>query len=223
MTMAFYLAMAGLPSFLLLRYFYKRDNLKPEPTNQVIRIFFMGCLMILPAIILEKLISYFMPLVDRQWHALYQAFAVAALVEEGIKFVLIKRVSRRMASFDEITDGIVYTIAAGLGFAFFENVAYGLRAGGFGILLLRGFTAVPLHAIASGLMGYYVGEAWFNPRRSGLTGLFLAILFHGFYDYILFEPQINDWWILGLLPFGAIWVLQLLKRAQRRDQAEGLS
>ena len=55
-------------------------------------------------------------------------------------------------------DGIIYTIAASLGFACSENISYVLSMGA-DIGYIRAFTAVPLHASASGIMGYYFGRA----------------------------------------------------------------
>jgi RsiW-degrading membrane proteinase PrsW (M82 family) len=187
----------------------------------VTKIFIFGCLTIIPAAILEGILMKGYGFFPRVWQPVYHAFVVAALVEEGIKFILIKRLSPKI--FDEISDGMVYAMAAGLGFAFFENVVYGMRGNGSTlILVLRAFTAVPLHCIASGLMGYYLGLAWYDRRRSGIWGLILAIAFHGFYDYILFSPRIPDWTIVLLLPFGFIWIAQLFKSAQRLDKKYGL-
>jgi RsiW-degrading membrane proteinase PrsW (M82 family) len=50
-----------------------------------------------------------------------------------------------------------------LGFAFVEDFLYGYAD--LGVLLLRAFTAVPLHAVASGVMGYYVGIEKIEGRR----------------------------------------------------------
>lgn len=83
-------------------------------------------------------------------------------------------------------DGILYTAAASLGFAMLENVLYV----GTNIVtgIVRAFTAVPLHAIASGLMGYFVGRARFSRDHAPLwivAGLALAVFIHGTYDWTL--------------------------------------
>lgn len=223
-SLGIYIVLAGLPSFLLLRYFYKRDNLKAEPKGQVIKVFIFGCLTIIPAIVFERLIILFKPTLSPEWDAFFQAFVVAALVEEGIKFLLIRSIMFRMSAFDEVTDGIVYTIAAGLGFAFFENIAYGLQNyGNIWVLLLRAVTAVPLHCLASGLMGYFLGLAWKDRRKSGLAGLILAIIVHGLYDFVLFSPTRSPFWILALLPVGYLLLGQMFRNAQKRDVQVGLT
>ncbi|WP_461599897.1 PrsW family glutamic-type intramembrane protease, partial [Winogradskyella sp.] len=48
--------------------------------------------------------------------------------------------------------------------------------------------AVPAHATFGVLMGYFMGLAKFSNNRIKLNmaGLFLAVLFHGAYDFFLF-------------------------------------
>ncbi len=53
------------------------------------------------------------------------------------------------------------------------------------------FTAVPAHAMFGVLMGYFVGKAKFTIGKTAsfierMKGLFVAILFHGLYDFFLF-------------------------------------
>jgi RsiW-degrading membrane proteinase PrsW (M82 family) len=109
---------------------------------------------------------------------------LAAIPEECFKFLVLRGYSSRRPSFDEPMDGVVYGAAASLGFATFENIIY-VHAGGFWTALVRAFSAVPAHACDGALMGYCVGQARFNPerKRASWLGLFVAIIFHGFYDY----------------------------------------
>ena len=62
---------------------------------------------------------------------------------------------------------------------------------------MRAFTAVPAHATFGILMGYFMGKAKFNGKRiaDNLIGLFLAILFHGTYDFFLFIEFVPGIWI----------------------------
>jgi len=62
-----------------------------------------------------------------------------------------------------------------------ENILYAM-SGGINVAILRAFTAVPMHAVASGMMGVYIGKAKFatdkHAERSCLyKGLWIAILF----------------------------------------------
>jgi RsiW-degrading membrane proteinase PrsW (M82 family) len=74
-----------------------------------------------------------------------------------------------------------------MGFATFENILY-VTEGGIGTAFMRMFTAVPAHASFAILMGFYLGKAKFEHKKSyyALHALGVATLFHGAYDYCLF-------------------------------------
>jgi len=85
-----------------------------------------------------------------------------------------------------------------------EFVKYWVE-GGWGVAALRMFTAVPMHAVFGVLMGYYVGMAKFQGGElqvsSRLKGLGFAVLFHGAYDFLLFQDTAAG---LSLLVFPLI-------------------
>ncbi len=61
---------------------------------------------------------------------------------------------------------------------------------GMSTALIRAFTAVPMHALVPGIMGYFIGRS--NTMRGapviGISaGLFIAMALHGLYDFILFH------------------------------------
>jgi RsiW-degrading membrane proteinase PrsW (M82 family) len=228
--------LAAAPALLLLRYYYRQDRERPEPKGLVVRIFLLGIAATFVAIPLELLMSVFQglfadfPLLT----ALFKAFVVAALVEEYLKLTIVRVFAYRNRNFDEIMDGVVYTVVASLGFACMENILY-VMGGTIGTALTRAVTAVPLHATASGLMGYYIGRAKFAPsprieRALINRGLRIAIFVHGTYDFLLFAvPVLGTWLLAGLLPLliGAFFILRsririALDEDRRREQFEQL-
>ena len=201
------LVMAIAPSLLLVWYYYKQDMKKPEPKRLVTKIFLLGIVFTIPAIILEVLFDEMFVFVMRDsivYH-LFKAFIVAALIEELIKLLIVKWFVYNHDHFDEVMDGIVYTIMASLGFACMENIIYVID-GGFTIAFVRAITAVPMHAVAAGMMGYYIGKAKFAESRAErksliYKGLWYAVLIHGFYDFFLFaSPKIGFILALGVFP-----------------------
>ena len=228
--------LAAAPALLLLRYYYRQDRERPEPKGLVVRIFLLGIAATFVAIPLELLMSLFQgffagfPLLT----ALFKAFVVAALVEEYLKLTLVRVFAYRNPNFDEIMDGVVYTVVASLGFACMENILY-VMGGSIGTALTRAITAIPLHATASGLMGYYIGRGKFAPsprmeRALINRGLRTAIFVHGTYDFLLFAvPLLGTWLLVGLFPLllGAFLVLRsririALDEDRRRAQFEQL-
>jgi RsiW-degrading membrane proteinase PrsW (M82 family) len=160
---------------------------------------------------------------------LIKGFIVVGFVEEFLKLLVVRHFAFKNHYFDEVMDGIVYTVMASLGFACFENILFVINTG-VEVALIRAFTAVPLHAISSGIMGYYIGKAKFEKTRSQVNkniylGLLFAVLIHGFYDFLLFSIP-----VFGLLPstviapliiFGFIRLNKLIKSAIDDDVSNG--
>lgn len=201
------LLLAIAPSLFLVCYYYRQDMKKPEPKHLVTKIFFLGIVFTIPAIILEVFFDEIFVFVmkDSILHTLFKAFIVAAFIEELIKLLIVKWFAYNHVHFDEVMDGIVYTIMASLGFACLENIMYVID-GGFIIAFVRAITAVPMHAVASGMMGYYIGKAKFSENKIEeksliYKGLWFAVLIHGIYDFLLFaSPRIGLIFALGVFP-----------------------
>ena len=113
------------------------------------------------------------------------AVIVAPGVEEPVKalFLLWTAHDRR---FDNITDGLVYGMAIGLGFGMTENFMYYLGASTVGewiiIVIIRTLFSAVMHAMATGTVGAFVGLTKFGPASTRwplrFTGLAIAMLMH---------------------------------------------
>ncbi|MFP4362742.1 MAG: PrsW family intramembrane metalloprotease [Spirochaetia bacterium] len=208
--------LAAIPSVIILRIFYKQDRNRSEPKGLLLHCFFLGFLSLLPALVIEFGLIFF----ERQLSGIliitFRAFIVAGLVEEGAKLFVVKSFIYHRVEFNEMTDGIVFTIAASLGFAFFENLFYSF--GPPSVLIIRGLTAVPLHAISAGILGYYIGYAKFTASFHMRKGLFLAVLVHGFYDFFLFLGPAFSFLVFPLLIFSGFWLKALWQKAIHADK-----
>ncbi|MCG8572079.1 MAG: PrsW family glutamic-type intramembrane protease [Spirochaetes bacterium] len=224
------LIMAVVPALFLLWYFYRQDRAKPEPKGLITLVFFMGIVSVIPVIILELGLTLFgqgftqYPL----FYHFFHAFIVAGFSEEFFKMVTVRIFAYHKKAFDEVMDGIVYTIVASLGFACFENIMY-VAEGGMSVAILRAFSSVPLHAFCSGIMGYYFGKAKFcetpEQRRAMFQkGLMIGIFIHGLYNFLLFIsgysvifPLLN----IPLLIISFIVLRKKIKAAIQEDRAAG--
>ena len=146
---------------------------------------------------------------------------MTALVEEGVKLFVVRSFLFNRREFGKVTDGVVYTITASMGFACFENIMYSF--GSPLTLFIRGFTAVPLHAFASGIMGFCIGKARYSPGHWMLGGLMAAVVIHGLYDFFLFTGGWMSLLVLPLLVFSGIQLFRLIRLAQEEDRREGRS
>jgi RsiW-degrading membrane proteinase PrsW (M82 family) len=191
MILAFTVISAILPSLLLVWYFHAQD-VNPNPGRPVLVTFFLGVLIVFPVAALELTAFSDLPCGANPYVVgLVKGFWTAAIPEELLKFLVIVMYCSRLSDFGDRMDGMVYGSVASLGFAAMENVVY-VTSGGFGLALSRAFTAVPCHAFLGAIMGYYVGQARFNSRQRGrllATGLILAIILHGLYDFPLLTIQ----------------------------------
>ncbi len=223
--------MAVAPAVLVLLYYYKQDNAKPEPKGLITKIFFIGFASIIPAIIIELILDavaeaiLFLPII----YFFIKSFIVAGLVEESLKLFVVKQFAYKDAHFDEVMDGVVYAVVASMGFACFENVLY-VTGGGWTLALLRAFTAVPLHAVASGIMGYYIGKAKFTQTKSEessliFKGLLIAVLIHGTYDFFLFSMPVlgnaSGLFVLPIIVGSFLFLKKKIKLAIAEDVGEG--
>lgn len=187
--MLFFLAV--LPSITLAAILYVNDKHEKEAHTALIWAFACGVLSIVPAVAIG------LPLGEHG--AFFNAFISAALIEECCKFLFLRWIFYRKSYFNEPYDGIIYAAFISLGFATLENIMY-VYQGGVAVAFVRMFMAVPGHAIFGVIMGYYAGLAKFNPKKENkylLTGLGLAVLVHGLYDFFLMWNEAL-WWFLSV-------------------------
>ncbi|MBP5527087.1 MAG: PrsW family intramembrane metalloprotease [Bacteroidales bacterium] len=182
---------AILPVLLLLYFIYRKDKLNPEPLGKLLLTFFVGCLCVIPAGLMESVIMPLAPSAEDApvFNGLFTGYAVAGFSEELCKLLLLLWVIWRSPHFDEYFDGIVYATFLSLGFACVENIGYVMSGNDpMTTALMRGLLAVPAHFLFAVTMGYYVSLAKFDPAgRWGhlWKALLYPVLMHGTYDALL--------------------------------------
>lgn len=182
--------MAIAPVMVIILYIYFQDKYEKEPIGLLLASFLFGAIVsIFIVTLLYVFTGQFIPITDEYslWQQFIQAFVVVAFSEEFSKYVIVKYFNQPKKAFNEPYDGIIYAVMVSMGFACTENIMYVLE-GGYQTAVLRAFTAVPAHATFGILMGYFMGKAKFSNNRFKLNmaGLFLAVFFHGAYDFFLF-------------------------------------
>jgi RsiW-degrading membrane proteinase PrsW (M82 family) len=212
------IALAIAPCAALILFIYFRDKYEREPWKLLLVSFLLGVLSIAPAMVQELLFQKVSFIND---HVFVSAFFGVAFVEEFWKLFFLLLIPYRRKSFNEPFDGIVYAVMVSMGFAMLENILYVVK-GGWGVGVLRIFTAVPAHAMFAVVMGYFVGLAKFTKgSKTGyiLLGFTLAFIFHGIYDYCLFEQNYQGMWIGALLSLivGLILSLRAIKLHRKRS------
>lgn len=214
-------ALAAVPSVILVLFFYRRDSRKREPLSLIWKIFFFGFLSVIPTGIAEQITEAILVPYGGHSALFVRSFVVAGFIEELSKFFVVYLFVFRRPEFDEVVDGIVYTITAGLGFAFFENILY--SAGPTAVILLRGLTAVPLHAVTAGILGYFIGRSRFLPRPIFVRGIVIAACLHGLYDFLLFTGSAAAFLVIPLVLISLAVLMGLWRKALALDRDAGRS
>jgi RsiW-degrading membrane proteinase PrsW (M82 family) len=197
------------PIFIIAIYVYIRDKYEKEPFLLLLKALFIGVLVILPVVLIEKWLASFSIHLEGLSKVAFHAFVIASLTEEGFKYCGFILIFWRDKNFNEKFDGIVYAMFISLGFAAIENILYVFQ-GGITIGIARALTAVPAHALFGTVMGYYFGLARFYPHlkiKYLILAFVMTFLWHGFYDFLLlsknpmllllFIPLIIYFWING--------------------------
>lgn len=217
----FLLELATAPAAAGIFYLYIRDKYEKEPWRMVAAGIFYG---LISAFIVYGTGSFLEWLLPHEETPFYTAFFSSALVEEGVKWLLLYCFILRNHQFNEPFDGIVYAVFLSLGFAWVENMVYVVHPvlGGYGTALSRAVLSVPGHGLFGVQMGYYLGRTKFEKMKKGLCKAFLVpYFFHACYNYFLLRPE--DFWNIpfwGLEIF--LWVLsfsrmkELLKKSPFR-------
>ncbi|MCK5131013.1 MAG: PrsW family intramembrane metalloprotease [Candidatus Sabulitectum sp.] len=224
-----------LPAVLLMGYFYRRERNR-EPRKVLTGTFLLGVFSFLPVVLVENFLSSLNVLshANPLFFNLYDMFANVAVPEESFKLLVIILYSARTAAFDEPMDGIVYGVAAALGFATVENIFYVLE-GGFGTALTRAILSVPSHAFWGAILGYSVGQFYFKGRRRTviLLGLFVSVSLHAFFNFLLvtvegaaaYTDTIAGFLILAMLyllfivfALEIVWILRTVRRLRREQE-----
>ena len=177
----------------------------------ILKVFFLGMAATLPAALIElgfaeKLSELSLPPFFLE---ILYVFIGVALVEEAVKYLVVKKRVLKDPEFDEPLDVMLYMVIAALGFAALENllVLFPLLNPFqlFETVVVSSFRFVGatfLHALCSGLLGYFLALSFFNPKNRfkmlGL-GLFTVMLLHGLYNFSIMKIEGNLKFILPII------------------------
>ncbi len=189
------LILSFAPVLIILLYIYYRDKYEKEPLSLLIKGLLLGMIIVIPISAFEEIAFLIInPAgLSQMSSAFFTAFLIAALVEEGFKYLAVYLLIWKSKDFNERFDGIVYAVFVSLGFALIENIMYIFsNENGFAVGVTRALTAVPAHAIFGILMGYHLGLARFDIKGRSkhlINAFFYPFLFHGLYDFILMSEH----------------------------------
>jgi len=201
MTYLIYIIFGIIPSIAWLLYYLRKDA-HPESRQMILKVFFYGMMAALPVALIEigfleqlKIMNIYSSVLA----SFLYLFIGVALIEEFVKYLVVRGKVIRSASFDEPIDAMLYMIIAALGFAAVENILILFSLGPTFVLgdtvmitAFRFLGATFLHTLCSGLIGFFLALSICFSKKRGrflLLGLFLATLLHGFYNFSIIELE----------------------------------
>jgi protease PrsW len=228
------IGMSLCPALIWLFFFYFQDRREPEPKGMVIEIFILGGLLAAAVGIpflnnVLKLSSwiYYSPLVN-----ILAAILVVGFTQEFLKFSAVRYSIFKSREFDELTDGIIYATAAGLGYGTVLNIDFILTSGGAGL----GMAAIRLTLTAlaqasfAGITGYFLGKekmekkpVWWLTAGVGLASVVNGVFFTLWGNLstatlVGENALVNPWLGLALAVVIALLVMGVLSYLISRDQ-----
>ena len=217
---------ATIPMILYLVLIWRFDIYEREPFRLVFQSYLWGAigailLALLFSIFLNTGLSFFFP--SKKLLSRIDTFYIAPFVEEITKglFLLILVNSKR---FDNVTDGLVYGGAIGLGFGMTENFLYFISYGKsfpelFSLIIIRTFFSAVMHCVSTGTLGAFLGYAKFNKTVHKIAlpfiGLIIAMFIHFSWNYSVSYKSTAGlgflFMFLTILVFIVVYWLSILK------------
>lgn len=209
---------AIIPMSIYLFLIWRFDKYDREPFKLVLANYLWGALgaiifAIIGSLILSSFVSVFIR--DEFYLNHFGTIIIAPVVEEITKgfFLLITVANRK---FDNITDGIVYGGAIGLGFGMTENFLYFVTFATslqdwISIVIVRTLFSAVMHCVSTATFGAFLGYAKFKgfPARIvfPLTGIILAMVIHSAWNLTVSFQATTIWGFVFLFITILIFIL----------------
>lgn len=203
MNYLIYILFGLAPSIIWLLFFLRKDS-HPESNGMILKIFFYGMLAAVPAGLIE--IGFFdiikslpIPLLFLQ---IIYIFLGIAFTEEFFKYLVVQKKVLKNSELDEPVDLMLFMIISALGFAALENLLILLPLANQFMLvetltmaIFRFVGATFLHALCSGLIGYFMAISLRAPTQKKFKmlalGITIAVFLHGLYDFSIIGIEGN--------------------------------
>ncbi len=189
--------MALIPAGVWLFFFYRQDRREPEPKGMVLQVVVLGGLgaaaVAIPLVEGGFDVSAWM--YSSPWVALGASILVIGFVQEFVKYAAVRFSVYETDEFNERTDGVIYAIAAGLGFAVVLNAFFIYNTGGadLGMAAIRLTLTSLAQASFAGITGYFLAcekldrrPAWHPWARIAWMplGVLISAVLNGLFFYL---------------------------------------
>ncbi len=187
---------AIIPMSLYLIIIWQLDRYEREPLSKVIKHFIWGAIgAVILAIAFSSVLIYSSKIFisNTTINSFIATVIIAPFAEEIVKSLFLFY-SYRKNYFDNLTDGLVYGGAIGLGFGMTENLLYfneynDSLSQWITVVITRTVFSAVMHAIATATVGAFLAKSKFslNSKKNiyPIIGLALAMFFHAAWNFSL--------------------------------------
>lgn len=150
----------------------------------------LGVFSAIIALGLEYVWNYFLAGFIQSHHSLIfiESFVGVGLIEEISKWIFLVAVVSRWRSFNFYADGILYACGIAAGFNFVESNIYAAIESDPIHMVIRSFTAVPVHFLFAIVMGFLFARYKLEGSGFFWYSLFIPVILHGLYDFFILQP-----------------------------------
>ena len=225
MSLVAAIVLALPPAAFWLWFFVRRNRYRPVPLGALAGTFGWGMLAVVPTFILEWVLldeSHITPttlVIPENFGSLALGMLlVVGPVEEVSKFAACWIGARRSKYIDEPTDGLVHAVAASLGFATLENIAYMLSFGE-AVILIRGPLSTAAHIVFASVWAYALARYILRPGFIGIAAVLFALgvaaVLHGAFNVAAsLHPAMGlPFLVIGVF-LGVRWALKRFEWAE---------
>lgn len=219
----------GLAPAVIWLFYYSKQDLHPEPKKEIFKTFVKGALAAAVAGGIETvLIKKFNIVSHRTFFFSTLSFVLIATIEEVLKYISALVGMNSMSQIDEPIDLPEYMIAAAMGFASLENIIlfFVKELTFLDTFFVSGFRfigATLLHALASGILGFFIAQSFIDKKRqrtnrsrvSLLMGFVLSILLHTLYNFSIIRMEGHIVFPFLVISGGALILSILLQRLKK--------
>lgn len=229
-----YILLTFLPPVLWL-LFYLREDSHPEPKRLLLLAFVGGMVSAVFALAGECAWLFLnagscVAGITPQTNFFFLFFGIAIIEEYvkylPIKFLVLSRCDGHTCDFDEPIDGMIYMMTSALGFAALENTLFLFpllqqnTLQGLELTTNRFLGANLLHALSSGIVGFFLARAWFSPHRHHFLalGIIIASLLHMIFNYLILVREVvvqGTFYLILLLATMTVMVFIDFERLKR--------
>ncbi|MCI0642600.1 MAG: PrsW family intramembrane metalloprotease [Gemmataceae bacterium] len=189
----FFLAL--IPALVVLFFYYHRDR-HPEPWGWLLVVFVLGALSCLVAYPLERFAQLLIPAATWPGYELFlECILVPGVIEESVKLSVVVGAIWWRKDFDEPVDGLIYGIAAALGFTFGEDLYYYHMHGADWSRVISTVAHPWFSCFWAASLGW--ARTRLSPRAGlGLValGLLASVMVHATFDFLILAADLGPAW-----------------------------